>query len=59
MNLADDNLQTSLHMAVKRGFSRLTQDGIVELLIRNGANVELKDKDEKTALDFATKSGCK
>lgn len=57
VNLADDNLQTSLHFAVKRGLSRWAQDDIMELLIKNGANVELKDKDQKTALDLANKSG--
>lgn len=57
MNLADDNLQTSLHLAVKRRFSRLAEDDLVELLIKNGANIELKDKDQKTALDLANKSG--
>lgn len=57
VNLADDNLQTSLHLAVKRGFSRLAQDDLVELLIKNGASVELKDKDQKTALDLANKTG--
>lgn len=59
MNLADENLQTALHMAIKRGLSRFfPSSDIVEMLIKNGANIELRDKDEKTALDLASKSGC-
>src|SRR5215471_14270306 len=51
VNAANDAGQTALH------FAALSMDSVVELLVMNGAQLDLKDKQNRTPLDMALGKG--
>jgi ankyrin repeat protein len=51
VNAVNENGQTALH------FAALSMDPVVRLLAENGANLFIKDKQGRTALDFASGGG--
>jgi ankyrin repeat protein len=51
LNAVNDNGQTALH------FAALSSDATVKLLAENGAHLDIKDKQGRTALDFALGGG--
>lgn len=63
----DNNGRTALHTAIcelilrkkelKNSFSQLGYEEVVEMLAKNGININAMDKDRKTALEYANESG--
>ena len=51
VNAANDAGQTALH------FAALSMDSVVELLVKNGANLDAADKQGRTPLDMALGKG--
>ncbi len=51
VNAANDAGQTALH------FAALSMDSVVELLVKNGANLRATDKQNRTPLDMASGKG--
>jgi ankyrin repeat protein len=51
VNAADDSGQTALH------FAALSMDSVVELLVKNGADLGAKDRQGRTPLDMALGKG--
>ena len=49
-NEVNNEGKTPLHLAMKKG-----NKNIIELLIKNGANTEFKDKKGKIPIDYASK----
>jgi ankyrin repeat protein len=52
VNAFNLNGQTALHVAAQRG-----ADDVVKLLVENGASMDLRDKQKRTALDLASGVG--
>jgi ankyrin repeat protein len=51
INAANDAGQTALH------FAALSMDSVVELLVMNGAKLDIKDRQGRTPLDMASGKG--